>query len=159
VVPPGPAHASEYAVVAVNGPVLWLPLVASAPLQPPEAEHEAAFAEFQVNVELPPTATATGAATRVTVGTGITVTVAVTSELVPPGPVQVSAYVAFWVSKPVPCVPLAASAPFQSPAAAQAVAWAELQVSVDPLPTGTVVGVAVNCAVGSGFTAMLTLAV
>jgi hypothetical protein len=129
------------------------------PLQPPDAVHESAFTELQVNVELPPTATAAGAAARVTVGTGITVTVAVTSELVPPGPVQVSAYVAFWFSTPVPCVPLAASAPFQSPAAAHAVACAELQVSVDPLPTGTAVGVAVNCAVGSAFTVMATLAV
>jgi hypothetical protein len=90
VMPPGPAHASEYTVAAVNGPVLWLPLVASAPLQPPDALHEPAFAEFHVNVELPPTATATGAAARVTVGMGITVTVAVTSALVPPDPVQVS---------------------------------------------------------------------
>jgi len=66
-----------------------VPLVASAPLQPPDAVHESAFAEFHVNVELPPTATATGVAARVAVGTGITVTVAVACGLVPPGPVQV----------------------------------------------------------------------
>jgi len=59
------------------------------PLQPPDAVHESAFAEFHVNVELPPTATVTGAAARDTVGTGITATVAVACELIPPGPVQI----------------------------------------------------------------------
>jgi hypothetical protein len=39
------------------------------------------------------------------------------------------------------------------------VACDELQVSVEPLPTATTVGVAVNCAVGGAFTVMLTLAV
>jgi hypothetical protein len=59
----------------------------------------------------------------------------------------------------VPCVPLTASAPLQSPEAAHALACAELQVSVDPLPKGTAVGVAVNCAVGSAFTVTVMLAV
>jgi hypothetical protein len=87
--PPPPVQTIEKFVVAVIGPVFWVPLVASAPLQPPDAVHESAFAEFHVNVELPPTATATGVAARVAVGTGITVTVAVACGLVPPGPVQV----------------------------------------------------------------------
>jgi len=56
-------------------------------------------------------------------------------------------------------VPFTASAPLQSPEAAHAVACAELQVNVDALPTGTAVGVAVNCAVGSAFTVMAMLAV
>lgn len=60
------------------------------PLQPPDAVHESAFVEFHVNVELPPVATIVGVAVRVTVGAGVTVTVAVTTELVPPGPVQVN---------------------------------------------------------------------
>jgi hypothetical protein len=58
----------------------------------------------------------------------------------------------------VPCVPLTASAPLQLPEAAHVLACAELQVSVDPLPTGTELGVAVNCAVGSAFTVMVMLA-
>jgi hypothetical protein len=89
VMPPGPAHVIEYTVVVVSGPVLWLPLLARVPLQPPDAMHESAFVELHVNVELPPTATVTGAAARDTVGTGITVTVAVACELIPPGPVQI----------------------------------------------------------------------
>ena len=89
VTPPEPAHVIEYTVAAVNGPVLWLPLVARVPLQPPDALHESAFAEFHVSVELPPTATATGVAARITVGTGFTVTVAVAGGLIPPGPVQI----------------------------------------------------------------------
>jgi hypothetical protein len=89
VTPPGPAHVIEYAVVVVNGPVLRLPLAARVPLQPPDAVHESAFVELQVNVELPPTATATGVAARVTVGSGFTVTVAVAGGLIPPGPVQI----------------------------------------------------------------------
>jgi hypothetical protein len=59
----------------------------------------------------------------------------------------------------VPWVPLAESAPFQSPEAVHPVAWVELQVSVEALPAGTTVGAAVNCAVGSAFTVMTTLAV
>jgi hypothetical protein len=89
VMPPGPAHVIEYTVVAVNGPILWLPLVARVPLQPPDAVQDSAFVELHVNVELPPTATATGVAARVTVGTGFTVTVAVACGLIPPGPVQI----------------------------------------------------------------------
>jgi len=67
-----------------------VPLAVSVPLQPPDAVHESAFVEFHVNVELPPTATATGAAARVTVGMGITVIATLAVWLVPPGPVQVS---------------------------------------------------------------------
>jgi hypothetical protein len=89
-VPLLPEQTMEKLVVAVMGPLFWLPLAARVPLQPPDALHESAFAELHVNVELPPKATAAGAAVRVTVGTGFTVTVTVAGELVPPGPVQVS---------------------------------------------------------------------
>jgi hypothetical protein len=88
--PPAPEHVSEYVLLAVKAPVLWLPLAASTPLQPPDAVHESALAEFHVKVELPPTATLMGAAASVTVGTEFTVTVVVASELIPPGPVQVN---------------------------------------------------------------------
>ena len=40
--------------VAVSAPVLWLPLVASAPLQPPEAVHDVALVELHVSVDAPP---------------------------------------------------------------------------------------------------------
>ena len=74
----------------VRAPVLWLPLVALAPLQPPVAVHEVALVELHVSVDAPPLATEAGFAPSVTVAAGITVTVAVATLLVPPAPVQVS---------------------------------------------------------------------
>jgi hypothetical protein len=67
-VPPEPVQVSEYDVVAVRAPVLWLPLVASAPLQPPDAMHDVASVELQVSVEPPPLLTEVCAALRVAVG-------------------------------------------------------------------------------------------
>jgi hypothetical protein len=55
-------------------------------------------------------------------------------------------------------LPLAASVPLQSPEAVHALALIELQLRVAPLPIGTSVGVAINCALGGAFTVMATLA-
>ena len=87
-VPPVPVQLNEYAVLAVRAPVLSLPLVAFAPLQPPVAVHPVAFVELHVSVEVPPIVTTEGLATNVAVGLPVTVTVAVTTLLVPPTPVQ-----------------------------------------------------------------------
>jgi hypothetical protein len=76
-VPQAPVHDNEYEVVAERAPVLWLPLVASAPLQPPEAVQEVAFVELHVSVDAPPPATVVGFADNVTVAAGTTLTVAV----------------------------------------------------------------------------------
>lgn len=66
------------------------PLVASLPLQPPEAVQDVAFLDDQDNVELLPLATVLGLALKLTVGAGeVTVTVADCAAL-PPAPVQVS---------------------------------------------------------------------
>ena len=66
------------------------PLVASLPLQPPEAVQEVAFLDDQDKVELPPLAMVLGLALKLTVGAGeVTVTVADCAAL-PPAPVQVS---------------------------------------------------------------------
>ena len=66
------------------------PLVASLPLQPPEAVQEVAFLDDQDSVELLPLATVLGLALKLTVGAGeVTVTVADCPAL-PPAPVQVS---------------------------------------------------------------------
>jgi hypothetical protein len=92
VTPPGPAQMSEYAVAAVNGPVLWLPLAATVPLQPPEALHEVALVELHVSMEAFPEATAVGAAASVAVGAGIDATVAVAGGVTPPGPVHTIEY-------------------------------------------------------------------
>jgi hypothetical protein len=38
-------------VFAVMAPVLWLPLVGNAPLQPPEAMHAVALVELHVSID------------------------------------------------------------------------------------------------------------
>jgi hypothetical protein len=63
-------------VVALSAPVVVEPLVASLPLQPPDAVQEVALVEDQVNVELPPLATLVGAALSETLG-GVADTVTV----------------------------------------------------------------------------------
>ena len=74
----------------MSTPVLNVPLVALAPLQPPEAVHEVAFVELHVNVEAAPLATDVGFALSVAVALGATVTVAVAELLGPPVPVQIN---------------------------------------------------------------------
>ena len=54
----------------VRAPVLWLPLVALAPLQPPVAVHEVAFVELHVSVDAPPLLTEVGAALKDAVDAG-----------------------------------------------------------------------------------------
>jgi hypothetical protein len=76
-----------------------VPLVASVPLQPPEAVQEVASVEVQVRVEVVPGATDVGLA--VTVAVGIICTVVVTGWLVPPSPVQVSVKSVALLSAPV----------------------------------------------------------
>jgi hypothetical protein len=72
--PSEPVQVSEYDVVAMRAPVLWLPLVASAPLQPPDAVHDVASVELQVSVEASPLLTEVCAALRDAVGCVIGVT-------------------------------------------------------------------------------------
>jgi hypothetical protein len=87
--PPAPVQVNVNLVAAVNPPVLWVPLVASEPLQPPDAKHDVAFVDDQARVEATPLATVVGLADRVTVGAAaLTVTVADCVAL-PPLPVQV----------------------------------------------------------------------
>lgn len=64
-------------------------------------------------------------------------------------PVQVIPKVAFAVSAPVLCDPLAASVPDQPPEPMQPVAFVALQVSTELLPLLTVVGLAPNATVGA----------
>jgi hypothetical protein len=87
--PPAPVHVSVYLVVVVSAAVFCEPLIASEPLQPPDAAQEVAPVEDHVNIEVAPLATVLGAAVKATVGAGaVTVTVAVCAAL-PPAPVQV----------------------------------------------------------------------
>jgi hypothetical protein len=75
-------------VLAVSAAVVCEPLVASTPLQPPEAVHEDALLADQVSTVLLPLVTVLGLRASVTVGAGVlTVTVADCVAL-PPAPVQ-----------------------------------------------------------------------
>ena len=85
--PPGPVQDSMKLAVAVRAAVGWLPLVATVPLQAPEAVQEVAFVELQLMVELPPDAMLAGEALRDSVGAGVEVGV----EADPP-PQEASAY-------------------------------------------------------------------
>jgi hypothetical protein len=53
-VPPAPVQLSEYCVVAVSAGVVNVPLVARAPVQPPEAVHPVALVDDHVRVEVWP---------------------------------------------------------------------------------------------------------
>jgi len=149
-VPPAPVHVNEYDVVAVTAPVLWLPPVASAPLQPPEAVQEVALVELHVSVDAPPLTMDVGFAVSATVGAGTTLTVAVATLLVPPVPVQANEYAVVAMRAPVLWLPLVASAPLQPPEAVHDVAADELQFSVEAVPLLTVVCAAPRDAVGCG---------
>ena len=75
--PPAPVQVRVKDWSLVRFPVEAEPLVASAPLQPPEAVQEVAFVEDQVRVALSPLVTVLGLAESVTVGSGcVTDTVA-----------------------------------------------------------------------------------
>ena len=79
--PPVPEHVSWYSVVLESAPVDQVPLVATAPCQPPDAVHAVAFCEFQLNVDMPPLAIVVGDADRVAVGKGDVVRVSVATLL------------------------------------------------------------------------------
>jgi hypothetical protein len=156
--PPAPLQVNEYEVAAASGPVLWLPLAALLPFQPPEAVHEVALVEFHVSVEAPPLATEVGFAVNVTVGTGTTVTFAVATVLAPPAPVQVNEYEPGIVRDPVLCVPLVGLVPPQLPEAVHDVALVELHVSVEAPPLATEVGLADSVTVGADTTVTVAIA-
>jgi hypothetical protein len=64
-------------VVALSAPVVVEPLVASLPLQPPDAVQEVALVEDQANVDAAPLWTVLGLAENVTAGAAwVTETVA-----------------------------------------------------------------------------------
>ncbi len=149
-VPPAPLQVKEYDVVTASAAVLWLPLVLSVPLQPPDAVHDDALVELHVSIEVPPVTTTVGYATNVAVG--MTLTRTVDGPLVPPVPVHVTAYEVGIAIAPVDCVPLVTLVPLQPPEAVHEVAFVEFQVSVEEPPLATVVGFAVSVTVGAGIT-------
>jgi hypothetical protein len=143
--------------------VLCDPLVASPPLQPPEAAHVVALLDVHVSVDVPPEATVVGLAVRVAVGVGKTATETVAVRLEPPAPVQISEYEVLAVMPPMRRVPLALKLPDQPPEAVQGVAPTvapvELHVSVVEPPLATLVGAAVRVTVGAGSTVTVADAV
>jgi hypothetical protein len=76
-------------VAAVSAGVVVVPLVASGPLQPPEALQDVAFVDDHERAAVAALFTVLGLAVKVTVGAAlVTVTIA-TCEALPPDPVQV----------------------------------------------------------------------
>jgi hypothetical protein len=101
--PPAPLQVRVKLPLAVSAPVDWLPEVALAPDQSPDAVQEVALVEDQLSVEDPPLVTDVGLAASDTVGTGVppvTVTLADTLAL-PPAPEQVRRKSVLAVSVPV----------------------------------------------------------
>jgi hypothetical protein len=135
----------------VSAPLDWEPLIALLPDQPPEAVHAVALFEAHVRVALLPLATVLGLALMltVTVGLALTDTVADCAAL-PPGPVQLSVYVALAVSAPVDWVPCTDFVPDQAPEAVQAVAFVVAQFNVALLPLVMALGPTLKLTVGAG---------
>lgn len=148
-------------MAAFTGPVLALPLVACVPVHPPEAVQLVAFVEVQVSVDELPATTLAGLADSVIVGTGgaaVTVTVTLFC-VVPPLPVQSSAYVDVLASNPVDSLPLVDFDPLHAPPAEQLVAPTADQVMVELPPATTVSGLALSVTTGTAGVATCTVAV
>lgn len=88
--PPLPVQVSSYSVVLVSASLVHVPLVATAPFQPPEAVQEVAFCAFQFKVVVPPVETVADDTESATVGAGEITTTSADCDAAPPGPVQVS---------------------------------------------------------------------
>ena len=106
-----------------------------------------ALVELQLSVAALPLATEVGFAVSEALGT--TLMPAMTTGLVPPGPLHVSAKVEFLVRGPVLCVPLGASVPLQAFEAVHEVALVELQVKVAAPPLGTAPVLVIKVVVGT----------
>jgi hypothetical protein len=156
--PPLPVQVSEKVALALSTPVDCEPLAAWLPDQAPEAVHEVAFVDDQLNVEALPLATVLGLAVKLTVGAApVTETVADCVAL-PPVPVQVSTYVVLALSAPLDCEPLIALLPDQPPEAVQDVALVDDHVSFEAPPLATVLGLALKPTVAVGCALTATVA-
>jgi hypothetical protein len=154
--PPTPVQVSSYSEVLVSAPVDQVPLVATLPLQAPEAVHAVASVEDQVSVEPPPCATVVGAAASVTVGEeemgetgeGEITTTSADWEDEPPAPVQVKVKLLLEVRGSKVTVPLVDLAPLHPPEAMQFCALVALHCSVTDPPIATRVEFGVMDTVG-----------
>ena len=130
--------------------MLCVPLTDSVPAHAPEAVHEVALVEDQLNVEVPPLATLVGLALKDTVGAADTVTVAA-CDAVPPLPVQAKVNLVVAVNAEVLVVPLIGSDPLQPPDAVQAVALVAVQLRAEVRPLATVLGLADSVMAGAAW--------
>jgi hypothetical protein len=131
--------------------MLSVPLVALAPLHPPEAVQAVAFVDDQVNVVEPPEATDVGFAEIVAIGGGSPgrkFTLAVTGAELPPAPLQMSVNVDGVMMLLTTSLPLVARGPVQAPDAVHDVAFVDDQVIVAAPPAAIVAGFAAIVAVG-----------
>jgi hypothetical protein len=149
-VPPGPSQVRVNFVVALNVTVLCEPFVACDPVQPPDAEQEAALVDDQVSVVGVPLITVLGLADNVTAGAAAVTDTVTVCVAFPPAPVQFRLYEALALRAPVDCEPLVAWFPAQEPAAVQLVAFVADQFKVALLPLMMVLGVAAKLTVGTG---------
>ena len=144
--------------LALNAPVLAVPDLAFVPLQRPDAVHDVALVDDQVNVLLAPLATVVGDADNVTVGGGFVTVMVTLAWAVPPAPLQLRMNVAVALNEPL-TLPETGIAPLQSPDAMHDVAFVEVHVKVPLPPLMMVVDDGVNVTVGGGVvTVTVTLA-
>jgi hypothetical protein len=119
-----------------------VPLIASAPVQPPLAVQEVAFVLDQVRVELPPEEMAVGLADSVTVGAaGFTVTVAVWVAAAPAAFVTVREYIVVTGGVTLTVCPLVTA---MFPGAMTPVPLAKTAVKLEELPVVIAAGLAVK---------------
>jgi hypothetical protein len=136
-------------LLAVKAPVDFEPLVATDPLQAPEAVQAVASVEDQVNVEPPPLDTLLGLALSDTLGGVADVVTVADCDAEPAAPVHVIVYFVVAERADVVFEPRVATVPLQPPEAAQDVVFADDQVNVDVAPLLTVLGFAERVTVGA----------
>ena len=129
-------------MVVAAGVTLSVPLIASAPVQPPLAVQDVAFVLDQVRVELPPEEMAVGLADSVTVGAaGFTVTVAVWVAAAPAAFVTVREYIVVTGGVTLTVCPLVTA---MFPGAMTPVPLAKTAVKLEELPVVIAAGLAVK---------------
>jgi hypothetical protein len=136
--------------LALSAPVDCEPLTALLPDQAPEAVHEVALVDDQLNVEAPPLAMVLGLAVKVTLGAAAVTETVADCVALPPAPVQMSTKVLLAVSAPLDWVPLIDLLPDHPPEAVQDVALVDDHVSFDAPPLATVLGLALKLTVALG---------
>ena len=148
-VPPAPVQVSVKLVVVATGSVVWLPVKALPPLQPPDAVQLVAFDAFQLRVAVWPLVTVAGDAVSEIVGalgsTTLTVTV---RPLLPSVPVQVRVKLVVAFRAGITSLPVTALLPLHPSAAVQAVAFDALHVSVTVPPGAVLDGLALRLTTG-----------